>query len=391
MTKRKPDKRNETLKRRVFLFGIAAILVVIAAILWGLSELSPTWASGWSWLKPAAFIVGTLAVAVPVLGSLYSDILLPLTERSDSLRPPGARELRDEAPLLKVTHQTLIKDLGNGGEIPWVERGVASLALLYQYDRIVIIGPMKSGKTREAIELIRIAEQNGLVSAVFRPAAAINLIDPERLVAAITVQLDQPCLFFIDDIGALQDDAYLERLSICIDTIAHHRPDARFVITLQTERLRVSDALQSWVEKHRFHSVLASELTAAQRSELVGSGIKALAAKLTPGAGEILSNNLRIVRPWDVVWVLQSALGRRPDALPLTDRDIEALISEGELAVWSRQRQNLIQAEPATAELLESIGAFFSAGVTPREEASCALPLIGCQTDKTRIISGSIC
>ena len=60
--------------------------------------------------------------------------------------------------------------------------------------------------------MIRIAEQNGLVSAVFRPAAAINLIDPERLVAAITVQLDQPCLFFIDDIGALQDDAYLERL-----------------------------------------------------------------------------------------------------------------------------------------------------------------------------------
>ena len=149
MTKRKPDKRNETLKRRVFLFGIAAILVVIAAILWGLSELSPTWASGWSWLKPAAFIVGTLAVAVPVLGSLYSDILLPLTERSDSLRPPGARELRDESPLLKVTHQTLINNLFSGGEIPWVERGVASLALLYQYDRIAIIGPMKSGKTRK--------------------------------------------------------------------------------------------------------------------------------------------------------------------------------------------------------------------------------------------------
>ena len=90
---------------------------------------------------------------------------------------------------------------------------------------------------------------------------------------------------------------------------------------------------------------------------------------MTPEAVAILSNDAEIVRPWDIVWVLQAALDRKNDRLPLTESDVEALVAEGEQAVWTRQRQNLIKVEPAAEQLLESIGTFFSAGVTPRQSS----------------------
>jgi hypothetical protein len=362
-------KSNQNKRRVRVTFTIAAILVLLASTLWVLSELKPAWLPAWSWLGTASLILGALAIAIPVLGSLFSDILLPLVEHSESPSSPSARALRDEAPLLQTSHNSLIKGLGNGGAIPWIERGMASLSLLYQHDRIAIVGPMKSGKTREALELIRIAEQNGLVSTVFQPAGAINVVDPQLLASAVAVQIDRPCLLFIDDIGAIQDEVYLDRLSNCIETVARHRPDARFVITLQVERLHLSETLQAWVEKHRFYSISPPDLTAEQREELAESGAKTLKASLTPEALTVLSNDAEIVRPWDIVWVLQAALDRKADRLPLTKRDIEALLAEGEQAVWARQRQILIKVEPATEQLLESIGTFFSAGATPRQSS----------------------
>ena len=356
-----------------------------------LSELKPAWLPAWPWLGPASLILGVLAIAIPVLGSLFSDILLPLIDRSESSPSPRAKELRDESPLLLVTYDTLIRGLGNGGEIPWIERGMASLSLWNHHDRIAIIGPMKSGKTREALELIRIAQQNGLVSTVFQPAGAINVIDLELLASAVAVQLDRPCLFFIDDIGVLQDEAYLERLSICIDTIAHVRPDARFVITMQVERLALSETLQAWVDKHRFHRISPPDLTAEQRHELAESGTKTLGASLTPEAVAVLGNDTEIVRPWDIVWVLQAALDRKADKLPLTEGDIAALLAEGEQAVWARQRQNIIKIEPAAEQLLESIGdLLLGRRHTSREQHPTLRRLPDAECHEARVRSGCI-
>ena len=141
----------------------------------------------------------------------------------------------------------------------------------------------------------------------------------------------------------LQDEAYLDRLSICIDTIARNRPDARFVITMQVERLALSETLQAWVDKHRFHRISPPDLTAEQRQKLAESGTKTLEASLTPEAVAVLGNDAEIMRPWDIVWVLQAALDRKTDRLPLTESDVEALLAEGEQAVWARQRQTLIK------------------------------------------------
>ena len=161
----------------------------------------------------------------------------------------------------------------------------------------------------------------------------------------------------------------LERLSICIDTIARNRPDARFVITLQVERLQLSETLQAWVEKHRFHRISPPDLTAEQRHELAESGTKTLKASLDAGSSG---------GPWQRCADRQavgyrlgasSSVGSQSRQASTYRGDVEALLAEGEQAVWARQRQNIIKVEPAAEQLLESIGTFFSAGVTPRESS----------------------
>ena len=214
------------------------------------------------------------------------------------------------------------------------------------------------------------AEEKGLAPTIFLPVAGIiRTIDPDLLAAAVAVEIDGPCLIFADDIGALQDDTYLDRLSVCIDSIVHSRPDPRFVITLQVERLQVIPALEAWVVRHGFHRILVPDLSSDERRSLAESGTQALNAALTPEAVATLGNDEAITRPWDIVRVLEAALDRTADELPLTESDVRALLAEGEQTVWARQRQAIEEAEPATRQLLESIGHFFAAGVTPRQSS----------------------
>ncbi len=49
---------------------------------------------------------------------------------------------------------------------------------------------MKSGKTREAAELIRMALEDGVISAVYEPTSALDLIDQEMLSQAVVAGLD---------------------------------------------------------------------------------------------------------------------------------------------------------------------------------------------------------
>ena len=89
MARSKSAKKNNPRKRRVLVtFVVAAFLILAAAALRVLSELKPPWLPAWPWLATASLILGALAMAVPVLGALFSDILLPLIDHAD---PPRRR------------------------------------------------------------------------------------------------------------------------------------------------------------------------------------------------------------------------------------------------------------------------------------------------------------
>ena len=340
-------------------------MVACALYLWG--TLKPAWLPVYPWLQTVGVVLGVLAVAIPVLGALISDIILPFIDRSAQPQAPAVVDLLEQAPIRRVDYAALIARLGRSGKIPWIDRGIANPSLLQSHGRIAIVGPMKSGKTREAYELSRMAQENGLVPVVFEPTATLDLIEQEHLSAAVAAQVDQRCLLLIDDLGLRQDDTYLERLSLCIESVARSRPDAYFLVTLQQERL--SQPIRSWIERHRFHAVTPPVLTADQRLQLAETGRVTLAAAVTPQAVAELGKDTEITKPWDIVSVLQAAPTQDSGKPPLTETALQTLLARGEQDLWAEQRREITKDEPAAEPLLRSIGVFFSAGVTPRQSS----------------------
>ena len=358
-------KRRKPQTLIVFLVCIILILVACALFIWG--TVKPAWLPIYPWLQTVGIILGVLAVAIPVLGALISDIILPFIDRSAQPQAPTVADLLEQAPIRRVDYAALVARLGRSGKIPWIDRGITTPSLLQSHGRIAVLGPMKSGKTREAIELIRMAQENGLISAVFEPTATLDLIEQEHLSAAVAAQVDQRCLLLIDDLGLRQDDAYLERLSLCIEGVARSRPDAYFLITLQQERL--SPPIRSWIEKHRFHAVTPPILTTDQRLQLAETGAVVLAAAVTPQAVAELGKDTEITKPWDIVSVLQAAPTQDSGKPPLTETAVQTLLARGEQDLWAEQRREITKHESAAEPLLQSIGTFFSAGVTPRQSS----------------------
>lgn len=92
---------------------------------------------------------------IPSLYKLYLFLFPP---------PPPPEKLFSLETILKPTSYDLIlKDYidKSGKEIRWIDRGVVTPGDLPGNPRLVIIGRMKMGKTREAAELIRRALADG--------------------------------------------------------------------------------------------------------------------------------------------------------------------------------------------------------------------------------------
>ena len=275
--------------------------------------------------------------------------------------------------------------LGKSGQIPWIDRGIVSSSTLVEHGRVAIVGPMKSGKTREAAELIRRTQADGWLSVIYEPSRALDLIDLDMLSCAIAKQIEpQRCLFFVDELGLRQNPEHLERLSICIESVCKARPDAYFLITIQQERL--SPVVQKWLQEHRFHDVAMPALTAEQRRVLAETGSEILSAAISEQAITTLTDDKSITKPWDVVSVLQYAPPRDSDREPLGEEGVRDLLARSEQDIWAEQRREVVTVEPAADILLKSIATFLSAGVTPRRTTvqSYALHLMPSSISKSK-------
>ena len=193
------SRSSSTLKVIGTIFGLALILIGIAvyAFYYVRPNAFPDWTG------TAVAIISGLGFIVTVAGALLSDLYLPIWDRLTSQKTAERLQLSDRAPIRQIRYETLIKRLGQGGVIPWINRGVTASSLLRNHGRVAIIGLMKSGKTREAAELIRVATEDGWISAIYEPTAALDRIDEQLLgvkwLLRLTARNDQ-CFLWMNSI-----------------------------------------------------------------------------------------------------------------------------------------------------------------------------------------------
>ena len=192
------------------------------------------WLTARWWPEPLSTWVAPIGLLL-IGGGLLAFVLW----RVESRLPEAPVQLSEREPIRPVTYESLVNRLGRSGRIPWVNRLDHKAGLLRRYGRVAVIGWMKSGKTREAAELVRLGLDSGLITAVYEPTAMLDLIAQEALETAVKSQIDsqQRSLFFVDELGLRPEPERLVRLTTCLNGIHQVRPDTYFLITIQRERL----------------------------------------------------------------------------------------------------------------------------------------------------------
>ena len=241
-----PRSQSHQRKLRFVLGAVGAVLLITAIAIWVLYQSFPLWFP--PWFKPLFASLAGVSGILATLGAILSDFILSFWDilKGDA-QPPHI--LSERQPIRRVDYEVLIARLGRSGTIPWIDRGITAAGLLQHYGRIAIAGWMKSGKTREAAELIRQLLHDGWISLVYEPTATLDLIDPDHLATAIQHELDdrQRYLFFVDELGLRPEPERLNRLALCLNTLLAVRPDTYLLITVQRERLL---DVQPWLHQH---------------------------------------------------------------------------------------------------------------------------------------------
>ena len=122
----------------------------------------------------------------------------------------GWKELRkrekewEEAPLLKTSPEKIREGMGHGGQVTYINRGEFDSNLLYKNPKVIVTGPMKIGKTREAAEIIERAINDDLVTEeqIYEPGKTLRALDTAGLAEALRWEFDtgKRALLFIDEL-----------------------------------------------------------------------------------------------------------------------------------------------------------------------------------------------
>ena len=349
-------RRRRKLLKLLIVTGI--FILVLGFIIWAIYELIP--AIFPAWFDKVWPIVGGFGALLALLSTAIAGFA-SIRELIQEQKTASSVGLADSKPIRRVKYETLTARLGKSGKIPWIDRGTASPGLLREHGRIAILGWMKSGKTREAAEVIRMATEDGTIAAIYEPTSALDLIEQGSLFEAVTLQADdrEKMLFFVDELGLRPELERLERLSQCLETITTLRRDAYCLITVQRERL--TDTVRNWLTENNFYLLELRPLNISQRQELVNTAKKIWKFDVTPDAVDTLASQTD-GRPYSIVFTLQQS----SQETELNKAFVEKRLNQSDEEAWAEQRRNVIASEPFAEILLESIVVFVSAGVTLR-------------------------
>ena len=331
----------------LLLFGIALIVTVI--ISW---FAFPDWRTiaGGLWL-----LIGIAASALLVFAEKLAGIFKTLLEISQPKTLP--------TPLQSTSSDKIRQGLGQGGLVNWIDRGVCNPDLLRQYARIIIVGRMKQGKTREAAELIRQAVLEDLVPTdrVFEPSPAFLFINLDELQAALERGVDPkaPILLFLDDFPRYYFSEGLDRLEKALASL-HNCQEVYLVATARIDQLTPEHT--AWLEKQKFYSQSLPDLSTEQKGRLVDSAAGVFNMQIGGSARQAFID-ASDGRPETTLIGL-----RRLNAQGVTQVETETAqkIARQSLEIsWAQAHRYIIERQPAAEYFLDALAAFHAASVIP--------------------------
>jgi tetratricopeptide (TPR) repeat protein len=263
--------------RKMKLSFILGLLITISAILiWIFTH-------NWTSLVPPLWQACLLFLGIALIFSRTIFTVLQKWIKNSSIEPT-------EPIIYPVMLADLLRFLGRGAKVNYLDRELITIDTLTRYRRLVITGDSGSGKTRTAIELVRQLILEGVISedGIFVINPAFQYLYRAELKSAIqkaqsshTVQL-----LFVDNLSGQISDLALELLS---DILAACDP-ALVVTTARAEELW--EPLHQWLEKENFYEIHLTKFTQEQMDRLMDLAGGAFGLQISPVASKVLTNNI---------------------------------------------------------------------------------------------------
>ncbi len=315
--------------------------------------------SGWLLTDWAHTYPGALALSG--LG-LFGVLLLPVGLIGMLRKAELSENPQPEAALEMTGPEQLRAALGQGGRISWLDRKTADVGLLAEHGRVILVGPMRAGKTREAVEWTRRAVENELVRAdrVFRLLPSFRLLDSDGLAAAFEqkAKTREPMLLFLDDLpGGLSDDL-LARIGLAVRIAEKH---CRLYAIASARPEHIRSGLRAWLEQHQFSTSDLPPLDAAGQGRMLDLAAGAFGLQVSDGARDLLIEH-RDGTP-DLPLLHMRRL-RLEGAFQVSRERAGQLEPFGLEENWKAYRRCISDLQPDAGPILAALAVFHAGGVT---------------------------
>jgi hypothetical protein len=340
---------------------VIGLLVLTAAI--------TSWIVYPAWRQDPA---GVLGVSLAAMGGVVAS-LKSIGDLLKTWRDLRKREREyQEAPLKACSPERILGDT-KGGMVSFINRGATDRKLLYQHSRVIISGPMKMGKTREAAELIRWAIEDELVGAdqVFEPGRAFRELDAAELAKKLRWEhTGKSVLLFLDDLPKEILPGQEEKWSAALQAL-RQCPECYVVATARSDQM---GGIEKWLAKEGFQIVTLRGLQAEEVEKLTLAAGGIFRLQLSEAARQEFIRHSD-GRPETTLIGLRR-LEAEGEAMRLVEaKEASRFAQNGLEDAWAAVVRNLEENHPGARYWLEALGVFYGANVRAAEGLLKALAL----------------
>jgi len=280
---------------------------------------------------------------------------------TDFERKESKSQSKDTAPVRPITVEELRQRLQQGGQVNWIDRGATNVGNLRAHGLVVITGRMKSGKTREAVELIRRAVTEELINSgcIFEPSPKFPLVSTDKLQEMMGLDLKMPALLFLDDLPYFYTGEMLERLTELLRTMRACK-ELYVVATARVDQL--SEEHESWLDAQKFTRIPLADFDAAQTGRLVDSGAGVYGLQVDDTARSAFIEG-RDGRPELILMGLRRlhAEGVRQVTGEMAQQIVQVSLAED----WARAKRYIEGIHPCAEYLFDALAAYHAARISP--------------------------
>ncbi len=261
------------MRKQIFIILTTAILVVAFFVLVLLRErwLTPLTLL-YPWLAGLAAYLNKHSAAIQAFGVIVGGIFC-LTRLFANRDSKTALKLISDV-LEPIDTETQRSNLGRyGGKISWVDREIINFNEFRKYKKIAFIGPMKSGKTREAIELIEISFLsdiiiNGMAFSLNISLGEIDKINIDHIIASLPKK-SKNILFFLDDIPQNYPIESLNLITEILHRIESISLKPYIIVTVRSDLM--SSEHEEWLVANNIRTVNMLPLNKEQSIKLINN------------------------------------------------------------------------------------------------------------------------